>query len=61
MCLGALWELWVQEKNPMPDKIGLDSWLLSPHYDGNHWLLDALYSLYFVTLEILTQSNLRGF
>ena len=42
--LETLWELWVQEKNPMPDKIGIDAWLLSPQYDGNCRLLDAFCS-----------------
>ena len=34
MCLEALWELQVQELNPMPEKVGMNSLLLSPCYNG---------------------------
>ena len=39
MCLEALQKLSAWEKNPMPNKVGLDSWLLLPHYDGISWTL----------------------
>ena len=41
-------------KKPMPDKVGINSRLLSPHYDGNCRLLDALCNLYFARIEVLT-------
>ena len=54
MCLETLQELQAWEKNPMPDKVGIDSWILWPHYDGNCRLLDALCSLYFAKIELLS-------
>ena len=40
--LEALWELWAWERNPMPDKVCVDSWLLLPQYIGNFWSLDEI-------------------
>ena len=54
MCLETLQELQAWEKISMPDKVGIDFWLLPPHYDGNCGLLDALCSLYFAKIEVLT-------
>ena len=45
----------------MPDKVGLYSWPLSPHYDGSHRPLDALYSLYLVIIDILISVQSQGF
>ena len=55
MCLGALHKLCVWEKNPIPNKLGLDSWLFSPWYDGNCGPLDALSILYFTISWELNQ------
>ena len=41
----------------MPNKVGIDSLLLSPCYADNHRLLDAVCGLYFTKIAIQTPSK----
>ena len=59
--LEALWELWAWEKNPMPDKVDVDSRILSPQYNGKCGSFNALCSFFFPKMEVLISVLSQGF